>query len=306
MAKPFFRARLPGFAALALLGALAAAPANAQLQVSIKPARNSFVIHEPLIVTLTLTNLAGREIMLEDTPGRPWLDFRIASQAASRPATRRSSSGSFAPPILIPPGATIRRSFDLNRHFLLEEMGTTVITAEVWFAAINRGFVSNRALVEITDGRVLWSQTIGLPGSPDHRQLSLLTARLDNKSLAFLRITNPETYAVLLTRPLGEIILLAEPQAQIDASNNLHLVFMTAPKVYLHYTVAPTGEQLDRVVYRAAQTRPMLFRSASGAVAVVGGVAVIPRAKASSDDSAPAPPAKLSDRPPGMPQPAGR
>ncbi len=276
-------------------------PALAQIQVTLQPTRNAFVIHEPLLVNLTLTNLAGREIMLEDTPGQPWLDFRISNQITSRPATRRSSSSTIAPPIVIPPGATVRRSFDLNRYFLLEEMGTTIITAEVRFAAINRSFISNRVPIEITDGRILWSQTLGLPGTPDIRRLALLTARLNNKSLAFLRVTNPETYAVYMTRPLGEIILLAEPQAQIDASNNLHLVFMTAPKVYLHYTFSSSGEQLDRVVYQATQTRPMLLRDASGNVAVAGGLAIIPKATLSAEEQVLNAPAKLSARPPGLP-----
>ena len=50
-------------------------------------------------------------------------------------------------------------------------------------AESDRFYTSNFSMFDLTDGKLLWRQTVGVPGSGELRQLSLLTHRLPDKLL---------------------------------------------------------------------------------------------------------------------------
>ncbi|RYD40824.1 MAG: hypothetical protein EOP83_34750, partial [Verrucomicrobiaceae bacterium] len=68
--------RLLLFLALCVLGV---AETQAQLGVDLKIARRAHMIYEPVLATVTITNMAGRELVLEDSPASQWFTFQIMS-----------------------------------------------------------------------------------------------------------------------------------------------------------------------------------------------------------------------------------
>src|SRR5580693_4736922 len=56
---------------------LFAVKAEAQIQVDLKFKRLQYIAYEPVVVTLSITNLAGRDIDLHDADGQSWLGFEI-------------------------------------------------------------------------------------------------------------------------------------------------------------------------------------------------------------------------------------
>ena len=54
-----------------------AATAGAQIQVELKFKRLQYVAHEPVMATVKITNLAGRDIDLHDENGQRWFGFEI-------------------------------------------------------------------------------------------------------------------------------------------------------------------------------------------------------------------------------------
>src|ERR1044072_339331 len=54
-----------------------AAKAEAQIQVDLKFKRLQYIAYEPVVATLSITNLAGRDIDLHDAGGQSWLGFEI-------------------------------------------------------------------------------------------------------------------------------------------------------------------------------------------------------------------------------------
>ena len=56
-----------------------ASSARAQIQVELKFKRVQYVAYEPVIATVQITNLAGRNIELRDGNGQHWFGFEITT-----------------------------------------------------------------------------------------------------------------------------------------------------------------------------------------------------------------------------------
>ena len=70
--KIVFRALLP-----LLVFAAAVLPAQAQISVELGIKRRIFMVHEPVIATVVMTNNSGRELTLSDTEQLQWFGFQI-------------------------------------------------------------------------------------------------------------------------------------------------------------------------------------------------------------------------------------
>src|SRR6266498_5929933 len=57
---------------------LFAAKAEAQIQVDLKFKRLQYIAYEPVVATLGITNLAGRDIDLHDADGQSWFGFEVS------------------------------------------------------------------------------------------------------------------------------------------------------------------------------------------------------------------------------------
>src|SRR2546430_10415789 len=53
------------------------AVAEGQIQVDVKFKRLQYIAYEPVVVTIAITNLAGRDIELHDADGQSWLGFEV-------------------------------------------------------------------------------------------------------------------------------------------------------------------------------------------------------------------------------------
>ncbi|MEY2488335.1 MAG: hypothetical protein QOC70_277 [Verrucomicrobiota bacterium] len=74
-----------------------AAAAQAQIQVELKFKRMQYIAHEPVMATVKITNLAGRDIDLHDENSQHWFGFeinagegRLVAPPGSTPPSRRS------------------------------------------------------------------------------------------------------------------------------------------------------------------------------------------------------------------------
>ncbi len=73
---------------------LLAAKSEAQIQVDLKFKRLQYIAYEPVVATLSITNLAGRDIDLHDAEGQSWLGFEITGsedQPVAPMSTRKRS-----------------------------------------------------------------------------------------------------------------------------------------------------------------------------------------------------------------------
>ena len=160
---------------LTLLAGLLAAvvPARAQIAVSLSIKERLHIRHEAILATVAVTNNTGRDITLEDTRQSQWFGFQI-SVTGDRFIAPRDLHYRLEP-LPMRAGETLKRTVNLNDLYPLGEYGTYAIRANIYFAGMDRYFSSKPTHVEITDGRVIWRRSAGVPeGEAEHLSQVLL------------------------------------------------------------------------------------------------------------------------------------
>ncbi|MDQ3315520.1 MAG: hypothetical protein M3505_13030 [Verrucomicrobiota bacterium] len=282
--------RVAAFVLLVLL----AGRASAQIQVELKFPRVQYIAYEPLLATVKITNLAGRDIELREENGQPWFGFEVTANEDRflAPNTREGE-----PPLRIESGKTVTRKINLTPNFPVQELGAYHVRANVYFADLNKFFYSQAKVVQVGEARPIWQRTVGVPegtpGAGSVRTYSLLSNRFPDHTKLYVRVEDKTTGAVYNTFPLGRVIAFDDPQAELDQSNRLHVLHCAAPRTWSYAEVGLNGELLARQTFMETKSRPRLRRATDGGVAVKGGILDAPvQSKRAS---------KLSARPPAVP-----
>ena len=275
--------------------------AQGQIQVSIKFARLQYIAYEPVIATVGITNLAGRDIELTDSADQAWFGFEVAGSEGQPISTTTHKLAQ--PPLRIEAGKRVTQKINLTPLYAVHDLGTYHVRAYIHFADLNRFFYSPRKVFEVTDARPIWQRTVGVPdtesASGNVRTYSLLTNRFPDHTGLYVRVEDKDTGIVYATESLGRLISMEEPEAELDRENQLHVLHCSAPRSWAYTRIGLNGEVLDHSSYLEAKTRPRLFHSPDGQVFVKGGLAQEP-VNPGARPSNPVP--KLSGRPPAIPK----
>ena len=293
--------RFPLFSRLMVLALLcvAAPSVHAQINVSLEIPRRLFICYEPIIATVKITNLTGRDLTLADAEPNKWFSFEILNSTGD--PVPPIAPNYHLQPLTIPMGQTVRRKVNLVNLYPVTDYGVYHIKAVVYFPQMDKFFTSDPVPIEVTEGQLLWSQKVGIPdgqaNAGQYRTFSLLSFRHEDNIL-YVRIEDEGAGVVYGTYPLGRLIDGYPPEAQVDLLSQLHILQMIQPKEYLYTRVGADGSILGQQDYTDLKTRPRLDRNADGDVAVGGGIEVLPKAPEQADAAGP----KLSDRPAGLPE----
>ena len=276
---------------------LLATAAQAQIQVDLKFKRLQYIAYEPVVATVAITNLAGRDIELHDADGQSWLGFEISGSEEQPIAP---VSGAKAEPALkIAAGQRVTRQINLTPLYPVNEFGAYHVRTNVYFADLGKFFYSGTRVFEVTDARPIWQQTVGVPegtaGSSEVRTYSLMTNRFPDHTSLYVRVQDKDHGVVYATYSLGRTISSEQPQAEIDRANQLHVLHCAAPRAWSYARVGLNGELLEHSSFMETKTRPRLLHSANGEIAVRGGVIEAPARNSASKVP------KLSARPPAEP-----
>jgi hypothetical protein len=293
----FYRAmkRALSFACLFLL----VARGEAQIQIDLRLKRLQYIAYEPVMATLGITNLAGRDVDLHNADGQPWFGLEVTGSEGQPIAPLTTNNTQL--PLKIEAGKRVTQKINLTSLYPVHDFGTYHVRAHIYFADLSKFFYSQTKLFEVTDARPIWQKTVGIPegtsGSGSARTYSLLTNRFPDHTSLYVRVEDKDSGIVYATYSLGHAIAFDEPQAELDRANQLHILHCAAPRSWAYSRVGLNGELLARSSFMETKTRPRLFHAADGAVAVRGGMLGTPAAQ-SARNRAP----KLSDRPAKMPK----
>ena len=278
---------------------LFAVAAEGQIQVELKFKRLQYIAYEPVVATLGITNLAGRDIELHDANGQSWFGFEVTGNEGQPIAPLNSENAQ--PPLKIEAGQRVTRQIDLGPLYPVHDFGAYHVRTHVYFADLGKFFYSGTRVFEVTDARPIWQQTVGIPDSvsaPGNvRTYSLMMNRFPDHTSLYVRVQDKDNGIVYATYSLGRTISFEEPQAQIDRANQLHVLHCAAPRSWSYSRIGLNGELLAHSSLMETKTRPRLFRATDGEVAVRGGMIEAP-ATQTAGSTAP----KLSERPPGIPK----
>ncbi|MFT5468067.1 MAG: hypothetical protein ACI8UO_003175 [Verrucomicrobiales bacterium] len=279
---------------------------EAQINVKLEATKRTYVAHEPIEVVLSITNRAGRDVILGpptnelgQKTGTSWLRFDIHNNNGHLVSPKRNA---VYEPVVIPAGQTLQRKFAINQTHPMSQQGVYRVTASAYFPNLKRYFRTAELNVNVSDGREIWRQVVGVPagysGEGSYRRYTLMTFSSGAKKELYFRIHDEKSGAVRATYSLGAVILVRNPEARIDQSNRLHVLHMIAPRTYAHTVLQVDGKIASRDIYREDARRPQLAPSGVGDVVVVNGV---PESEANASPLD-ADIRRLSERPKGLPR----
>ena len=288
---------------LILLAAVLAllTPARAQIAVDISIKQRLFIRHEPILATITVTNQTGRDITLADARESQWFSFQISSEGDHFVPPRNPDY--HLPPLPIRSGETLKRTVNLSELYDLGDFGIYRIRANIYLAEIDKYFSSKPTHVDITEGRIMWRRTAGVPsGQKNAGQthiFSLLAHQHGEQNTLYISVEDQDQGTVFCTSTLGRIIDGAPPEIQFDSGNNLYILHLVAQRTFVLTKFSVNGEYLGQSNYTAPKTRPSLRKLADGTLQIIGGKHEAP---VPTEPAAAPPPPKLSDRPAGLPK----
>jgi hypothetical protein len=291
--------RLLPFVAAVLAALGWAGRAEAQLQVSLQLNRNQFVAYEPILATVTVSNRAGKDVVLGEVNGRSWLTFNV-DEIGGNPILAVDGAPRPQPRVLAA-GQSTRETISLGKYFPLGGLGNYSVRANVYFPEFGQFMISNVRSFAVTDGTPLWRDQFGVKGpgkSTSYRKVSLLSFQDDDKMDLYVRIRDETQQRVIATYSIGRLVLQRDPQAVLDSESRINVLFLTGPRMFRHVVVDHDGMKVSDDLYEVkGASFPEMRITDQGRVRVVGGQFY--------DPQAPPPPQelvhRLTDRPPGVP-----
>ena len=270
------------------------AKADAQIQVELQLKRLQYIAHEPIMATLAITNLAGRDVDLHDAEGQPWFGFEITAREGQPVAPVTTDLKQ--PPLRIEAGKRVTQRINLTPIYSVHDLGIYHVRAHVYFSDLNKFFYSQAKVFEVTDARPIWQRTVGMPEGGT-RTYSLMSNRFPDHTSLYVRVADKDSGIVYATYSLGRAIAFDEPQAEVDRESQLHVLHCAAPRLWAYSRVDLNGGLVSHVSFAETKTRPRLVHTAEGTVAVRGGIMETESAQ-TARESLP----KLSERPARLPQ----
>lgn len=274
--------------------------ALAQVSVDLRIDRRSYMAYEPVIATVSITNLAGRDILLQDTASERWLSFQIQGGGENLVAPRNADY--HLSPLTVAAGESLKRQINLVALYPITDYGLYRIQATVYFVDSDKYYSSPSVPIEVSEGKLIWSQTVGQPADVDGqtglRDLALMTFRRPTHNYLYAKVECREKGVVYAAHPLGRLVAGTKPQVLLDSFNQLNVMHVAAPKLFLHSVIGLDGEILSQETYYATNTRPEMRPSGAGQIAIFGGRKELRSEQNPSGGEVP----KLSDRPVDLPK----
>jgi hypothetical protein len=271
--------------------------AHAQLEVSLEMKRNIFMRGESIEATVIVRNLAGKDVMLRDGNGNQWFGFEIM-KGKDTPIPPRGEYRN--EPQMIMSAGTVRRTVDLLRLYPVNEYGTYTVRAAIFFQDTGKFVASAPLKVDISEGRKLWTQTVGVPpskeGAGEYRVMTLLSFQQPKQMTLYARIEDEGTGASYGTYPLGPMVGSTTPGHEFDGDNTLHVFHMAGPSQFALSKIGVNGEWLGQTMWHSEKGRAFVRRNSDGRMVVVGATRAVDKPVAGPEVP------RLSDRPFAIPK----
>lgn len=256
---------------LNLTGAMAA-PLSVQLRCD----KDTYLVYEAIPVVVSLHNYSGRTIQIDETDQRSSLEFVVTSESGQMiPAFGRPR---FGQPVIIPSGQTVSQTINLLPLFELRQRGTYRVRAVV---RSETGIVeSSPVRFTLINGRELWSQVVGLPVSDNepeqYRTYVLVAGRGQRGDTLYVSVRDDPHSTVYSLVPLGDFLSTLQPQARVDHSGNLHVLFQNGPRSFGYVQIDPFARPVTQAAYSDFSSTPTLTVG-DGEVSVTGGEQTYPK-----------------------------
>jgi hypothetical protein len=260
---------------LAMLGCMAAAisVSGQGFSVQLVLDQDQYLAGEALPVRVRVSNFSGQKLRLGAEAD--WLTFAVEN-AQHLDVTRQGTVpvlGEFS----LEPSMTGTKKADLAPYFDLSRSGRYYATATVTVPGLKQSLQSKPVPFDIINGSSIWEQEFGVPGTaqgdgtPELRHYALIQTLHSKTMKLYFRLTDYRENRVFSVFPLGTMPSFGRPEPQLDQFSNLHVLFQTSARLFVHCLVNPDGVLLARESYEITSSRPALRAEKDGRVTVAGG-----------------------------------
>lgn len=280
-----------------LLLALSTVIGLGQVSITLKVDRRQYLEHEPVTAVVTVTNRSGRELdfasRLEGKIAHSWLDFSMRD-SGGRPMTKRNHK--VFQRAVIPAGRSMARRINLSGMFNVAKVGNFAVTAHVRRPGIDEvSYTSNSGHFTVGGGSTIHSVPFGVPNSPfTKREYNVVTFNDGERTSLYAQVMDTNSGRSISTFRLSEYLGFVKPQMALDGKNQLHVLYLADPEVFVHATVNQDGNHTGTKYFkRAGGRQPRFVAFADGSVVVSGAIPFDPEKEVQAQKKA----RRASERP---------
>jgi hypothetical protein len=272
------------------LTALLATSVGAQVDVQLRLDRERYLLYEPIIATVQVNNYSAQPFRLTDQESSPWLRVQVVRQDGQR--VPQVGPGFLGGSAQLDASQALARAVDLVAFYQIRGIGKYRANAMVRVAGIGGAFSSNQQTFEVTNGRQIWTKTVGVTedGKVSLRTYSLMVMRMEPHDWLYARVEDSQAGVIYGVLHLGVLVLLGPPRVEVDKESNLHVLHQIAPRHYRYALITPKAVVVKQESYSDFDSRPTLTRLDDGRVRVVGGEWIAPPGGQQQRPKAPPPP----------------
>ncbi len=268
-----------------------------QVGVDIKIDRSQYLSHEPVTAVVTITNRSGRELSFvskaEGTIAHSWLDFSMRD--AGGRGMQKLNHKVFQRAV-IPAGRSMARRVNLSSLFNVTRVSNYAVTAHVSQPGFDDvTYTSNSGHFTVGGGNNIYKQPFGVPKSRSpKREYNVITFNDGRRTSIYAQVMDLQTGFALSTFRLSEYLSFVEPAMALDGKNQLHVLYLANPEIFVHGTVSQDGALTGTKYFkRVGGRKPRFVSFADGKVAVAGAVPYDPKKEAAKAPTA----RRASERP---------
>ncbi|MEZ5299948.1 MAG: hypothetical protein R3F11_04670 [Verrucomicrobiales bacterium] len=148
--------------------------------------------------------------------------------------------GSKLKPLVVPSGETVTKVVQLNSLYQLPGLGDYRVTVTFIFRSSSN--TCGRRRSSLPSPRAgFWERTVGVPldraGGGEYRVYQLMSFREVDRNDLYVRVKNKAGTTIYGCYSLGRLLALDDPQVTLDAANRLNVLWLSAPKAWIHAVV---------------------------------------------------------------------
>jgi hypothetical protein len=247
--------------------------ASAQVSMELALDQEQFLPGENIPVAVKITNQSGQQMHLgaEDN----WLTFNV--EAVDGFVVVKNAEVPVVGEFDLESSQLGIKHVDLAPYFQVSKPGRYKITATLRIKQWSQQMTSAPKSFDVINGAELWSQDFGVPSGtnapPEVRKYTLVEANyLRDQLRLYLRVSDGIGSQVIRVTTLGAMVSFSQPQAQVDRTSQLHVLWQTGAQLFNYCIISPDGVVAQRELYDIGNIRPRLTVNDRGDVLVNGGV----------------------------------
>ena len=246
--------------------------ASAQVTVEAVLEQEQFLPGEAVPVAIKITNRSGQQLRLGADPA--WLTFSVES--ADGFVVVKKTEVPVVGEFDLESSQMATKHVDIAPYFTMNKPGRYKLIATLRIKQWGTTQSSAPKKFDVINGAELWTQdfgvSIGTNALPVMRKYTLVKANYLREQLRlYVQLSDVASAETIKVAALGPMVSFSFPEAQVDRTSQLHVLWQAGSKAFNYFVINPDGTIAQKEIYDYFITRPRLVVNENVGVQVQGG-----------------------------------